>query len=114
MLDHTKAYLRQVLSSLAGTIDAGIPIVVLEPSCASVFRDEMRNLFPGDARADKLRAQTFLLSEFLDRKVPDYVAPKIASKVVLQGHCHHKAVMKMTDEESLLRKTGADVQALDA
>ncbi len=114
MLDQAKEYLEDVMSSLAEHIDAGIPIVVLEPSCASVFRDELRNLFPGDDRAEKLRAQTFLLSEFLERKVPGYAAPAIAGKIVLHGHCHHKAVMKMTDEESLLRKTGADVQSLDA
>jgi len=114
LLDQAKEYLERVLSSLSEVIDAGIPVVVLEPSCASVFRDEMRNLFPGEARADKLRAQTFLLSEFLERKAPNYAAPKIARKIVLHGHCHHKAVMKMTDEESLLKKTGADVQSLDA
>ncbi len=114
LLDQAREYLRQILSTLADPIDAGIPVVVLEPSCASVFRDEMRNLFPGDARADRLRAQTFLLSEFLQRRAPQYTAPKIAGRIVLHGHCHHKAVMKMTDEESLLRKTGADVQSLDA
>ncbi len=79
-----------------------------------MFRDELRNLLPEDARADRLRAQTFLLSEFLERKVPGYAPPKLAAKIVLHGHCHHKAVMKMTDEESLLRKMGADVQSLDA
>jgi len=113
MLDHAKDYLQQVMSTLAAPIDAGIPIVVLEPSCASVFRDELRSLFPDDARAKKLAAQTFLLSEFLERKAPGF-APTIGRKIVLHGHCHHKAVMKMTDEESLLRKTGADVQSLDA
>jgi len=114
MIEEAKAYLQRILSSLAAHIDAGIPVVVLEPSCASVFRDEMRNLFPGDARAEKLRAQTFLLSEFLEKKAPNYAAPKIAAKIVLHGHCHHKAVMKMTDEESILRRTGADVQSLDS
>ena len=114
LLDQAKQYLQQVLTALADPIDAGIPIVVLEPSCASVFRDELRNLLPEDARADRLRAQTFLLSEFLERKVPGYAPPKLAGKIVLHGHCHHKAVMKMTDEESLLRKMGADVQSLDA
>src|SRR5204862_1988993 len=93
---------------------AGIPVVVLEPSCASVFRDEMRNLFPDNPRADKLRAQTFLLSEFLERERPDYRAPKIAGKIVLHGHCHHKAVMKMTDEEALLKKMGVQLQSPDA
>jgi Fe-S oxidoreductase len=114
LLDHAKAYLRHILEVLAEPIDAGIPIVVLEPSCASVFRDELRSLLPDDTRAQRLRAQTFLLSEFLERKVPGYSPPKIDGKVVLHGHCHHKAVMKMTDEESVVRKTGADVQALDA
>ncbi len=114
MLDHAKTYLRGILAALAEPIDAGIPIVVLEPSCASVFRDELRSLFPDDTRARRLREQTFLLSEFLERKVPRYSPPKIRGRIVLHGHCHHKAVMKMTDEESILRKTGADVQSLDS
>ena len=38
-----------ILDELGDAIDAGVPIVVLEPSCASVFRDELRNLFPTDA-----------------------------------------------------------------
>ena len=48
MLDRAKAYLQRVMDHLAPQIDAGVPIVVLEPSCASVFRDELRNLFPTD------------------------------------------------------------------
>jgi FAD/FMN-containing dehydrogenase/Fe-S oxidoreductase len=114
LLDHAKTYLREILETLADPLEAGTPIVVLEPSCASVFRDELRNLLPDDPRAQRLRAQTFLLSEFLERNVPGYSPPKIDGRVVLHGHCHHKAVMKMTDEEAILRKTGADVQSLDA
>ena len=114
MLDRAKAYLQRVMDRLAPQIDAGVPIVVLEPSCASVFRDELRNLFPGDARADKLRQQTFLLSEFLERRAPDFQPPRLERSVLLHGHCHHKALMKMTDEESLLKKMGAQVTAPDA
>jgi Fe-S oxidoreductase len=79
-----------------------------------VFRDELRNLFPTDARADKLRTQTFLLSEFLERHAPDFRRPALNASVLLHGHCHHKALMKMTDEESLLRKMGAQVTSPDA
>ena len=113
MLDRAKAYLQRVLSSLGPQIDAGVPVVVLEPSCASVFRDELRNLFPDDARADKLRKQTFLLSEFLERQVPGFQPPRLERTVLLHGHCHHKALMKMTDEESLLKKMGAKVTSPD-
>jgi Fe-S oxidoreductase len=89
-------------------------MVVLEPSCASVFRDELCNLLPKDVRAARLRSQTFLLSEFLERLALDYVPPQLDGKVLLHGHCHHKAVMKWSDEEALLRKMGADLQSIDS
>jgi FAD/FMN-containing dehydrogenase/Fe-S oxidoreductase len=114
MLDRAKGYLRRVMDHLAPQIDAGVPIVVLEPSCASVFRDELRNLFPTDARAEKLKKQTFLLSEFLERHAPDFQPPRLDRSVLLHGHCHHKALMKMTDEESVLKKMGAQFTSPDA
>jgi FAD/FMN-containing dehydrogenase/Fe-S oxidoreductase len=106
MLDRAKRLLRKVLDTLAREIDAGIPIVVLEPSCAAVFRDELTNLFPDDARAQKLSRQSFLLSEFLEKKAAHFQLPKLPVKALIHGHCHHKALMKMTDEESVLRKMG--------
>jgi FAD/FMN-containing dehydrogenase/Fe-S oxidoreductase len=114
MLDKARKYLERILQGLGPQINAGLPIVVLEPSCASVFRDELRNLFPGDARAARLRRQTFLLSEFLEHHAPGYEPPQLNRKVVLHGHCHHKALMKMNDEESLLRKMGTTLEPLDA
>ena len=114
MLDRAKQYLRNVMQALGKHIDTGIPIVVLEPSCASVFRDELHNLFPAHPRAARLRAQTFLLSEFLEHHVPGFRPPQLSKKVLLHGHCHHKALMKMKDEESLLRKAGIDLQSLDS
>jgi FAD/FMN-containing dehydrogenase/Fe-S oxidoreductase len=114
MLDTAKEYLQRILFVLGEQIDAGLPMVVLEPSCASVFRDELRNLFPTDARAMRLRSQTFLLSEFLQKHAPEYEPPRLPRKVVLHGHCHQKALMKMSAEESLLRKMGTELQLLDA
>jgi len=114
MLDKAKRYLQRILQVLAQEIDAGLPIVVLEPSCASVFRDELRNLFPEDPRAHRLRQQTFLLSEFLQHHAPGYQPPQLSQKLLLHGHCHHKAIMKMTDEEALLRRMGAVPKGLDA
>jgi FAD/FMN-containing dehydrogenase/Fe-S oxidoreductase len=114
MIGRAKKYLERILEALGPQIDKGTPIVVLEPSCASVFRDELRNLFAGDERAERLRRQTFLLSEFLEHHAPGYQSPPLLRKVVLHGHCHHKAVMKMKDEESLLRKMGSALESLDA
>ena len=40
---------------LGPRLDAGVPVVVLEPGCLSVFRDELRQLFPDDPRAARSR-----------------------------------------------------------
>ncbi len=111
MLDRAKALLLQILDSLKSEIEAGVPLVVLEPSCAAVFRDELLNLFPTDERALRLSQQTFLLSEFLEKKATHFQLPQLQRKAVVHGHCHHKSVMRMTDEESILRKMGIDFQS---
>jgi len=84
---------------------------VLEPSCAAVFRDELINLFPNDVRARQLSQQTFLLSEFLEKKAAHFQLPRLRAKALVHGHCHHKSVMKMTDEVSVLGKMGLDWSA---
>jgi FAD/FMN-containing dehydrogenase/Fe-S oxidoreductase len=114
MLDHAKKYLTRIMQSLGAEIDAGLPIVVLEPSCASVFRDELRGLFPKDPRAARLREQTLLLSDFLHSRVPGYKPPKLQRKVLLHGHCHHKALMTVAAEEALLRKMGVELESPDS
>jgi Fe-S oxidoreductase len=110
MLDRAKHLLLEILAALETEIEQEIPIVVLEPSCATVFRDELLNLFPKDDRAQRLSRQTFLLSEFLEKKAKHFQLPQLARKALVHGHCHHKSVMRMTDEEAVLRKMGIDFQ----
>jgi Fe-S oxidoreductase len=86
-------------------------VVGLEPSCVAVFRDELCNLFPTDDRAHRLAQQTFLLSEFLEKKAKHFKVPRLERKALIHGHCHHKAVAKMTDEEAVLRRMGVDFTA---
>ena len=114
LLDRAKRYLQTILLELSAPIDAGVPIVVLEPSCASVFRDELRNLFPEDARALRMRSQTVLLSELLESGRLTYQPVRLARPVLLHGHCHQKAVMSMGHEEALLRKMDATLEVPDA
>ena len=110
MLDRAKRLLLRILKVLAEEISAGIPVVVLEPSCAAVFRDEMLNLFPKNELAQRLSEQTFLLSEFLRRKGDRFRLPKLDRKAIMHGHCHHKSIMKITDEEEVLRVLGIDFE----
>jgi Fe-S oxidoreductase len=111
MLDRAKSLLVQIMNELHLEIEQRIPIVVLEPSCAAVFRDELVNLFPEDERARALSQQVVLLSEFLERRAPDFPLPPVARKALIHGHCHHKAIMKMTAEETVLQRMGIDFTA---
>jgi FAD/FMN-containing dehydrogenase/Fe-S oxidoreductase len=111
MLDRAKSLLLNIMDELLPEIEAGIPIVVLEPSCAAVFRDELTNLFPKDERAQALSRQVVLLSEFLEQRAPDFPLPPVARKALIHGHCHHKAIMKMTAEEAVLHRMGIEFTA---
>jgi len=115
LLDSAKRYLHRVLDALAPQIAAGLPVIMLEPSCASVFRDELGNLLPDHAVGQQLRKQTFALSEFLQSKAAGYTPPPLPGrKVVLHGHCHHKAVLKFAEEEALLKRMGVELKSLDS
>ena len=108
MLDRAKSLLREALEILEPEIIAGTPVIILEPSCASVFRDELLNLFPENQWARRLASQVFLLSEFLDSLGANISLPQIARPALVHGHCHQKAIMKMTSEQNVLRKLGID------
>jgi Fe-S oxidoreductase len=106
MLERAKRLLQNVMSKLERALDEGIPLIVLEPSCASVFRDELCNLFPAVPRAGRLREQTYLLSEFLQKFAADADLPKLERAALVHGHCHQKAMKKMDSEEAVLRRIG--------
>ena len=114
MLRLARRQLRQILDALRPYVRGGVPIVGLEPSCVAVFKDELTNLFPNDEDARRLNEQTFIFSEFLEKKAEDYQPPKLGRKAVVHGHCHHKAIMGMSDEEKVLAKLGLDYEVLDS
>ncbi|MDQ2908452.1 MAG: FAD-binding oxidoreductase [Candidatus Eremiobacteraeota bacterium] len=113
MLDLAKTFLRQVLASLRPHIEAGTCVVGLEPSCVSVFREELLNMLPHDPDAQRLAKQTFMLGEFLATKT-DYKPPRLARKALVQEHCHHASVLGTHGEKAMFEKLGLDYEILDS
>jgi Fe-S oxidoreductase len=114
LLPVAKKYLQKMLVALAPYVNSGLPVIVLEPSCASVFRDELRGLFPHHGVAHRLRQQTFTLSSFLQTQT-EYEPPRLpGKKILLHGHCHHKAMLRFVDEETLLKRMGVALNSLDS
>jgi Fe-S oxidoreductase len=114
MLDQAKQYLRNILSELHQEIEAGTPVVVLEPSCASVLRDEMHGLFPDDPHARKLAEHTDTFGAFLEKYSGNLELPQLPRKMLVHAHCHHKAIMKTHQDEALFKKMGAEYELLNS
>ena len=115
MLERAKARLLDVMDALDPFVAVGVPIVGLEPSCILTFRDELPSLFSEDPRAKSLASNSFLLDEFLAREAPNFAPLELRSRIIVQGHCHQKALAGIGGEVALLsRVAGADLEVLDA
>ncbi len=120
LLSSARSYLAKVLDRMTPQIDAGLPFVFLEPSCASVFKDELLELFPNDPRAKRLSEKVWLFADFLAARAPDFVSGHCknaldGTQILIHGHCHHKAVFGGPGSEiALLRQAGAAVELIQA
>jgi Fe-S oxidoreductase len=114
MLGRARSLLRQVLRTMQPEIAAGTPVVVLEPSCLAVFRDEALNLLADDHDARRFARQCLSLAEFLDREAPQAVLPRVERRALVHGHCHQKAVMGLGSDARVLDRLGLRYELLDS
>jgi FAD/FMN-containing dehydrogenase/Fe-S oxidoreductase len=114
MLDTAKRLWRRNLDALAPYVRDGIPVVVLEPSCAAAFRDELVGLFPDDERARLLHERALTLAELLEREAPEWAPPRLGRRAVVHGHCQQKAVIGLDAERRLYDRLGLDFEVLDS
>jgi FAD/FMN-containing dehydrogenase/Fe-S oxidoreductase len=104
-VDEARREAERTLATLAPYVDAGIPVVGLEPSCLYSFRDEIPSLLKSDS-ARSLADRALLFEEYIARlaaggtRLP--LAP-IAKRALLHGHCHQKSFAAMGAVETTLR-----------
>ncbi|HYO37831.1 MAG TPA: FAD-binding and (Fe-S)-binding domain-containing protein [Geodermatophilus sp.] len=110
-LDTARRVLGSTVARLAPLVDAGIPIVGVEPSCTAALRSDAVELLDDDA-ATRVAAGTRTLAELLGATA-GWTPPSLAGvEVVAQPHCHHHAVRGWAADERLLRAAGATVTRL--
>jgi FAD/FMN-containing dehydrogenase/Fe-S oxidoreductase len=119
MIDEARAEARRTLDMLSPHLDAGTPVVGLEPSCVYTFRDEYPAMFPGDPRVERL-AKAMLVDEYLSEEA---AAGRIAfpwkasapREIHVHGHCHQKAFGTFGATLELLRAIpGAQVRPIES
>ena len=106
--------LTRTLDALRPQLRAGTPVVVLEPSCAAVFRSDLAELLPGDEDARRLAEQTMTLAELLHQRAPDWRPPAVGWRAIAQPHCHQHAVLGFDADRQVMKSCGIDVDVLDA
>jgi FAD/FMN-containing dehydrogenase/Fe-S oxidoreductase len=91
---------------------ADVPIVGLEPSCATALREELPRLVRGpDAASVAGRVRT--LAELLEESVPASELPRLRATALYQPHCHQRAQLGIEADERVLRSLGVDAATLD-
>ncbi|ONH25678.1 FAD-binding and (Fe-S)-binding domain-containing protein [Pseudofrankia asymbiotica] len=111
-LDTARRQLRRTLDALAPALDAGIPVIGLEPSCTAVLRRDVVELLPDDPRAARVAAATRTLAELLSATA-GWAPPRLDGvRAVAQPHCHHHAVLGWDPDAALLAAAGAEVKAV--
>ncbi|MFG2604032.1 FAD-linked oxidase C-terminal domain-containing protein [Streptomyces sp. NPDC048514] len=105
-LDRARAVLRRTLDLMEPVLRAGVPVVVLEPSCAAALRSDLPELLPGDRRAARLASAVLTFAEVLERFAPDWDPPALDRTVAGQTHCHQHAVLGDAADRRLRESAG--------
>ncbi|MFE6285714.1 FAD-linked oxidase C-terminal domain-containing protein [Streptomyces sp. NPDC057877] len=92
-LDQAREVLRRTLELMTPVLEADVPVVVLEPSCAAALRADVPELLGDDPRAATLASRVVTFAEALERYAPDWRPPRLDRPVVGQTHCHQHAVL---------------------
>ncbi|WP_052844914.1 FAD-binding and (Fe-S)-binding domain-containing protein [Streptomyces sp. NRRL S-31] len=105
-LDRARAVLRRTLDLMEPVLRAGLPVVVLEPSCAAALRTDLPGLLPDDPRAARLAASVRTFAETLEMYAPHWTPPAVDRPVAGQTHCHQHAVLGDTADRRLRAAAG--------
>ncbi|WP_374928645.1 FAD-binding and (Fe-S)-binding domain-containing protein [Kytococcus sedentarius] len=109
-LDAARRMVDATVQQLLPYVQAGVPIVGIEPSCTGVLRKDAPELL-GTPEAELVAEHTLTLAELLART--DWTPPDLTGvRVLAQPHCHHHAVMGWSADQRLLEGAGAQVEAL--
>ncbi|MFE6746438.1 FAD-binding and (Fe-S)-binding domain-containing protein [Kitasatospora purpeofusca] len=106
--------LKRTTAVLRPWLEAGTPIVGLEPSCTAVFRTDAPDLLAGDQDIVRLAAQTRTFAEQLVNHAPDgWQPPRVGRAATVQTHCHQHAVLGTDPDAELMRRAGLEAKVLD-
>ncbi len=104
-------------------IDAGLPVIGLEPSCTAFLRNDALELAPHDPDVRALATATKTFAEHVEPTRHRWQRTgggkavgqrALVQRALVQRHCHQYAELGFDADESALAATGTDARVLDA
>ncbi|MGW2513419.1 FAD-binding and (Fe-S)-binding domain-containing protein [Streptomyces scopuliridis] len=105
-LDRARTVMRRTLDLMEPLLDAGLPVVVLEPSCAGALTTDLPELLGDDPRAARLAASVRTFAQALEECAPQWRPPRLDRPVTGQTHCHQHAVLGDEADRRLRESAG--------
>ncbi len=116
-LREAKALGTETALQLDGFLREGIPVVVLEPSCASALVDDLPDLLDDVELGERMRKGILMIDQFLAAQREAGVLSgsfEADSDLLIHGHCHQKALFGTQAMKTLLAGSGKKVAEIAA
>jgi FAD/FMN-containing dehydrogenase/Fe-S oxidoreductase len=119
-LDAARKVIRHTLKVMEPLLEAGYPVIGLEPSCTVMLGHEITELVPDDPRAAALAAAVVPFGELVARHVPADRKPSAAWPfgtldvgAVSQVHCHERSQGDHSPSAKVLASVGIDEREIE-
>ncbi len=99
-------------------LQAGIPVVVCEPSCAAALNDDLPDLLEDEELAQRLKAGVKMIDIFLSEDIEMGILDEFSfpmpkhHKIHIHGHCHQKALYGTKSMKHILEGIGVEVSEI--
>ena len=118
LIEDARRQARRNVENLYPLAAQGYPILICEPSCASAFHEEYRDLLPGDARVDVVAQHVHLIDDWLAGQIAaglQIPLRPLNRPLLFHGHCHQKASTGVNGSLAALRALpDQSVELIDA
>lgn len=118
LVKDAKKHGTKTLANLDAFAKQGLPILTLEPSCASALTDDLPDLIDDQAMGQRVSSQIKMIDTFLAEELDaGRLQGKLTSTVkdaLLHGHCHQKALFGSAAMLKLLQHAGVNASEVDS
>jgi FAD/FMN-containing dehydrogenase/Fe-S oxidoreductase len=118
LVRQAKQHGTRTLTNLDAYARQGLPILTLEPSCASALADDLPDLIDDEALGRRVAGQIKMIDTFLAQELDaGRLQGRLVSDcqdVLVHGHCHQKSLFSSEGMKHLLKHAGAEVREVDS